>query len=295
MISSGTSMGETLYKITSSKKRNLSESNSYSTSFPVYHSQERFHNNNNIKKTNLSSIVNLIKQSNLKKDNRMLFDKNYYFNLIKIKLKKNYKNKKFPPINTFTPNNKISSVNYKMNNILTDINILKNKYIKTISYKSLNHKKKKRNLYKNIFNQNPQNLKIVYVNKFMTSKNSLNNKTVENFKTNENIKVKNKIIPKNYNIDLSKLRFMMFHGFNKKNINNDYNYNSMEKYTNKKYEGFDNKKIRQLFLKNKLKKVNTKMKLVQKNVESTKAELNILFSSLNKDIQLDLNEEYKKT
>ena len=298
MISSGTSMGGTLYKITSmSKIRSISESNSPSTTFSPFSTSLRKKSIpkwNNLK-TNLS-LVDLMKQSKLKKDKKLLFDKNYFLNLIKIKLKKKLKNNNFPPIKTLSSLKSLLSINYNTMNTMTNINsnkknnYLKDKYIKTFSYDNI--KQNKINIYKNVFNSNPKNLKKVAVNKFINKKNNACFKTENNFKKIENFKVKNKIGEINYNLNLSKIRFMNFHGYNKKNKNNEKNfmYNLL---LQRKFEGFDNKKIRQFFIKKKLNIVNTKMKSAQKNVEETKNRIKDFFNFLNKDIQNNLEEDYK--
>lgn len=289
MISSGTSMGETLYKITSRTKiKNMSEPNSPSISLTPYHPQGRIINSRYIK-TNLSSIIDLVIQSKLKNDNKLFFNKNYYINLLKIKLKKNYENKNFPPIKTFTSLKKITNINYNTLNTLTNTNFAKDKYLNTFSYDTLNHhNKNKNNLYKNILDNNPKNLKVVYVKKFLNSKN---NKTEENNKMIEDLRIRGKNIGENYNLNLSKLRFRMFHGLDKKVQNN---YNSLDKQIKDKFKGLNNKKIRQYFLKNKLNEYNSKIKLVKKNVENTKKRINNLFTYLNKEIQMNLVEEYNK-
>jgi hypothetical protein len=84
---------------------------------------------------------------------------------------------------------------------------------------------------------------------------------------------------------------IIYHGKNKavKNISN-----SVEKDIVRKYKGFNNTRIKQLFLKNKLIKVCNKMKSVQKDFDNTKNKLNNLFTSLHKDIQFNLDEEYSK-
>ena len=302
MISSGTSMEETLYKISSmSKMRSISESNSPSITFSPFTSQrKKYISKWTYLKTNLS-LIDLMKQSKLKNNKkRLLFDKNYYLNLIKIKLKKKLKNNKFPPIKTLSSLKSMLSINYNTMNTINNLNnnknnknnYIKDKYIKTMSFDNI--KQNKNNIYKEIFNSNPKNLKIVSVNKFINAKNNTCFTTEQNIKKTENFKVKNKIQEKNYNLSLSKIRFMNYHGSNKKNKDNEKNlkYNLLLQH---KFEGLDNKKIRQFFVKNKLNKVNTKMKTVQKDVENTKSRIYDFFFYLNKDIQHNLEEDYKNT
>ena len=294
-------MEATLYKISSmSKMRSISESNSPSTTFSPFTSQRKKYipKWTNLK-TNLS-LIDLMKQSKLRNNKRLLFDKNYYLNLIKIKLKKNLKNNKFPPIKTLSSLKSILSINYNTMNTMNTMNSLNNnknnyikdKYIKTFSYDNI--KQNKHNIYKDIFNSNPKNLKKVSVTKFINAKNNTCFTTEQNLNKNDNLKVKKKIQEKNYNLSLSKIRFMNYHGSNKKNKNNEKNlkYNLL---LQRKFEGFDNKKIRQFFVKKKLNKVNTKMKTVQKDVENTKNRIYDFFHYLNKDIQHNLEEDYKNT
>lgn len=294
MISSCTSMGNTLYKITSmSRIRSISDHNSPSASFSPSETQRKISYSNTIN-SNFSSIVDLMKQSKLKNDSRIHINKSYYFNLLKIKLKKKYTQNNFPPIKTFSPSQINPSINYNTMHTLTNTNFLKEKYIKTFSYENKRHKEKKKTLYNNIFKTNPYNLKIVYVNKFLRAKDK-KNETEENNEIDEKIKVKNKIEDNKYNLNKSKIRFMINHGFNKNTNNKAHRHNTTDKYKFDKYGGLNNKKIRQFFLKTRLIKVNNKMKLVRKNVEDTKSKINNLYNYLNKDIQYNLDEEFQKT
>ena len=300
MISSGTSMGATLYKIPSiSNKKSYTESISPSCPISPFRTHKSTKYINPFTNTNKSSIIDLMKQSKLTNDPPLLFNRNYYINLLKLQLKKNKDKKSFPALKTVSSIKSIPIFNFNSYNTLTTSNFPKDKYIKTYSYKNLNHKKCSF-LYKKMKGGVPENLKFVYVNKFLTSKDiseddkmQFNNKNIKN-EADEKITIKNKIENNNYNLNLSKLRFLMFHGFNKKNKGKQDKYNSMEKCVINKYEGLDNKKIRQYFLKRKLKNINTKMKSAEKDVENAKNNLNVLFTYINREIESKLNEEYKK-
>ena len=298
MISTFTSMGDTLYQISSmTKLKSLSENNSPSYSFSPFQTQRKIQNTKAKTITsnfNFSSIIDLMKQSKLKRDSRILFSKGYYINLLKMKLKKKIKLNKFPPIKTFSPKETHSTINYNVLHTLTTPNFAKNRHLNTFSYDNKKHNQKISIKYKDIFNPNPPNLKVVYVNKIFGSKNK-NSETEENIKINGKLKIKNKIEKDNFNLNMSKIRFMAYHGFNKKARDKVQKYNSFDKCSNNKYAGLSNKKIRQFFLKKKLNKINGKMKFVQKDVENTKSKIDNLYTFLNKDIQYSLEEEYKKT
>lgn len=295
MISTCTSMGDTLYQISSiqnnEKLRSLSENNLPPYSLSPFQTQRKIQNTKAKTITsnfNFSSIIDLMKQSKLKKDSRILFSKSYYINLLKVKFKKKIKLNKFPPIKTFSPKETHSTINYNVLHTLTTPNFAKNRHLNTFSYDNKKQNQKINIKYKDIINQNPPNLKVVYVNKLFGSKNK-NSETEENIK----IKVKNKIEENNFNFNISTIRFMAYHGFNKKIKDKIRKYNSIDKCSNNKYAGLNNKKIRQFFLKKKLNQVNSKMNFVLKDVENTKSKINNLYTFLNKDIQYNLEEEYK--
>lgn len=294
MISSFTSMDGTTFKITSrSKFKNLSEFNSPTYSFSLKTLHRKIPKAKLMKNNLSSSIVDLMTQSKLKFDPRVLYEKNYFFNLLKIKLKKKYQNKKFPPLKTFTPLQTNPSINYNTLHTLTSTNFTNGKNTKTFSYENLKRSKKKNTLDKNIFNKNSKDLKMVYVNKFLKSKIKSMNKTEEDY--NEDITIKNKIEDNNYNFNKSKIFFFNHHGIYKKNRSNNNKFNSIDKKISNKYERFNNIKIRQFFLKRKLSNINSKMNLVQKDVENTKTKINDLYTVLYKDIQNNLDEEFNKT
>lgn len=294
MISSATSMGGTLYKI-SSKSNNLGELDSPSFSFSANRPHRKISHIKLIKNNLSSTIVDLIKQSKLKKNSRVLYEQNYFFNLLKIKLKKKYQNNNFPPIKTFSSLKKIQSINYNTLHTITNINFINDKYIKAFSHENIKRTKKNNTLNKNIINknQNSQDLKVVYVNKFLKSQIKRMNKTEENY--NEDVTIKNRFEDKYYNFNKSKMFFFNHHGIYKKNRRNKNMFNSTNKKISNKYEGLNSIKIRQHFLKRKLGNVNSKMNLVQKDVENTKMKINNLYTRLNKDIQLNLDEEFNKT
>ena len=298
MKSSATSMDATIYKglSLSNKKSNFKMYNT--PSLTSYHNQIK---KNKIKNPYINSssslFVDLLKQTHFKKENRILYEKNYYINLLKMKLKKKPeilpKLKKLSSTKTFP----ISIDNI---NSLTNINFLKNsiKNMKTFSYRNINNQKKNA-LYKRIIEGQPTNLKSVYVHKLLSSNNDPGAKEGErqynnNFEESEyqpSITIQTKTMNNDYNLNKSRMKFMIYHGKNKavKNISN-----SVEKDIVRKYKGFNNTRIKQLFLKNKLIKVCNKMKSVQKDFDNTKNKLNNLFTSLHKDIQFNLDEEYSK-
>jgi hypothetical protein len=298
-------MSCTLYKIKTSKK-SLSESLSPKSTFHHFPKQMTFTPKYTKKtiartRTDTSTIIDLIKQSKLTYEPLFHFNKNF-MNLIKLQLKK--KNC-FPPIKTLALIKSRPIIHYNSDKSLTTQNI-KDKCVTTYNYKNFRSKHKTNSfLYKKgiTFGNNiNENLKLVYVNKILTptSTKSIDN-THSYFHRNnsiainniDKIKIKNKIEQTNYNFNNSKIRFLMFHGRQKKNDNIKKG-DSTEKCSKNKYEGFDNKKIRQYFLKKKLKNVNIKMKSVQKDVEIAKNNLNLLFNSINNEIETKLNEEYKK-
>ena len=316
MISSATSMDERTIKILQSPNNmtsfsdSISPSHSYFTS--PYQTRQKIKNIkylNTTKPTNLTStpsssfFVDLIKQTKLQEGKSQIFcNKDYYFNLLKIQLKKNYSNK-LPRINIFSSKNNKESINLNVFNTLSNINILgnrlnnkdKNKY-KTFGYKSINIKKKN-DLYKRIMDGEPQNLKIVPVNKFLKSKIDLNDNNIKDkIYKHENMSIKTKIENNDYNLNLSKIRFMKFHGVKKKSKINLFNLfeNNKNKNNKNKFKGINSLKVKLLFLKNKIKKVNNNIKTVKINVDNKKNEINTLFSNLYKDIQFNMNNQYKK-
>ena len=309
MISSATSMDEKIIKVHQSPNNmtsfndSISPTNSYFTS--AYQTRQKRKNIKylsttkpiNLNSTPSSFFVDLIKQTKLQGKSRIFFNKDYYFNLLKIQLKKNYSNK-LPRINTFSSKKEIESINLNVFNTISNINILrnrlnnkdKNKY-KTFSYKNINIKKKN-DIYKRIMDGEPQNLKIVPVNKFLNSNLDLkDNNKKDKINKHENMTIKTKIENNDYNLNLSKIRFMKFHGINKKSKINLYNLFENNK---SKFKGINSLKVKQLFLKNKIIKVNNKIKTVKKNIDNKRNEINTLFSNLYKDIQFNINDQYKK-
>ena len=298
MKSSSTSMDATIYKSfsLSNKKFNFKMYNT--PSLTSYHNQIK---KNKIKNPYINSasslFVDLLKQTHFKKENRVLYETNYYINLLKIKLKK--KPEILPKLKTLS-STKTFPISIDNINSLTNINFLKNteKNMKTFSYRSINNQKKNA-LYKRIIDGKPTNLKSVYIHKILSSNNYSGVKegdrqyynNIDDPEYQPNIIIQTKTMNNDYNLNKSKMKFMKYHGKNKfiKNINN-----SVEKDIVHKYEGINNRRIKQLFLKNKLIKVCNKMKSVQKDVDSTKNKLNTLFTTLHKDIQFNLDEEYSK-
>ncbi len=306
MISSGTSMGGTMYKITpKNTKRSLSEPSAFNDFLkPKITLSPKFTIKNTKIRKNISPIVDLMKQSKLEYKPLFHFDKNYFLNLVKLQIKKN---NCFPPIKTLSSIKSIPIIDYNSDkNSHTTPNLFKDKCVKTYSNKYLNRRYNTNSfLYKKgigFRRGKEENLKSVYVHKILTptkinsidytySYSHRNDNT--NMNDNDKIKIKNKIEENNYNINVSKFKFLMFHG-HKKRKENIKKSNSVEKTNANKYKGYDNKKIRQYFLKQKFRAVNTRMMSVQKDVELAKSNLNYLFNYINKEIESKLNEEYKK-
>lgn len=299
MKSSATSMDATIYK-SSSLSNKKSHFKMFNTpSLTSYHSQIRKSNIKNPYINSASSLfVDLLKQTHFKKENRILYEKNYYINLLKMKLKK--KPEILPKLKTLS-STKTFPISIDTINSLTNINFLKNseKNMKTFSYRNINNQRKNA-LYKRIIDGKPTNLKSVYVHKLLSTNNNsgvkegegqYNNNKIEEFENQPSIIIQTKTMNNDYNLNKSKMKFMIYHGKNKafKNISN-----SVEKDIVRKYEGINNTKIKQLFLKNKLIKVCNKMRSVQKDVDNTKNKLNNLFTTLHKDIQLNMDEEFSK-
>lgn len=299
MKSSATSMDATIYK-SSSLSNKKSHFKMFNTpSLTSYHSQikKRIIKNPYINSAS-SLFVDLLKQTHFKKENRILYEKNYYINLLKMKLKK--KPEILPKLKSLS-STKTFPISIDTINSITNINFLKNseKNMKTFSYRNINNQRKNA-LYKRIIDGKPTNLKSVYVHKLLSTYNNSGVKEGDKQSNNNNIKdsenqpsiiIQTKTMNNDYNLNKSKMKFMIYHGKNKdiKNISN-----SVEKDIVRKYEGINNTRIKQLFLKNKLIKVCNKMRLVQKDVDNTKNKLNNLFSNLHKDIQLNMDEEYSK-
>lgn len=313
IISSSKRMNTTVYNTASRQKKfiTLNVFNSQSNSISPIHSlqKKRIKNTKHSKRNKISNLtsrtslfVDLVKQSKLAKEKHISYDRDYYFNLLKIQLKK-HNRKNLPKIKDLSLTKPLSNVNSKPNNLFNTTNYLRSidrekDKNKTFSYRHINRQKKKE-LNKSIIDEDKQNLRIIYVNKILSSdlnKNE-NNKNDDNINNNfnnvnENIKIKNKIESKDYNLNMSKIRFLLYHGFNKKRKNNEFNLQG--KYEINKFKEMDGKIMRQLFLKNKINNVYTQMKTVQKDVDVTKKKLTTLFNTLNKDIEFDLNLEYKK-
>ena len=291
-------MDATIYKIISLSNSKSNFKMYYTPSLTSYHNQIK---KNKIKNPYINSssslFVDLLKQTHFKKENRVLYEKNYYINLLKIKLKK--KPDILPKLKILS-STKAFPISIDNINSLTNINFLKNteKNMKTFSYRSINNQKKN-SLYKRILDGKPTNLKSVYVHKFLSSNNYSGAKegdrqyynNIDGPEYQASIIIQTKTMNNDYNLNKSKMKFMKYHGKNKsiKKISN-----SVEKDIVHKYEGINNTSIKQLFLKNKLIKVCNKMKSVQKDFDSTKNNLNNLFTTLHKDIQFNLDEEYSK-
>ena len=288
-ISSSKRMNTTVYNTASKPKKfiSLSEFNSPSNSLSPFYSIQRkkIKNSKHSRKNKIASLtpitskfVDLVNQSKLEKKKHISYDRDYFFNLLKIHLKKNKRkdlslNKPLPNVNSNTYN--ILNRTNVLRNVDREKDKEKNKN-KTFIYR-YNNKQKNKELYKRIDDEK-KNLRIIYVNKFLSSNFNIdeknkNNDNINNNIDNDNIKIKNKIEKKDYNFNKSKIRFMMYHGFNKKTKKNDNN--SLGKHEVSKFKEMDGKYVRQLFLKNKIDNVNTQMKVVQKDVNVTKNKLYI--------------------
>lgn len=317
IISSSKRMNTTVYNTASRPKKfiTLNVFNSTSNSISPIHSlqKKRIKNTKHTKRNKIPNLtsrtslfIDLVKQSKLAKEKHISYDRDYYFNLLKIQLKKKIR-KNLPKIKDLSLTKPLSNVNSKANNLFNTTNYLRSidrekDKNKTFSYRHINKhidRQKKKELYKSIIDEDKQNLRMIYVNKILSSdlnknENSKNDDNINNNinNGNENIKIKNKIESKDYNLNMSKIRFLLYHGFNKKSKNNEFNLQG--KYEINKFKEMDVKIMKQLFLKNKINNVYTQMKTVQKDVDATKKKLNTLFNTLNKDIEFDLNLEYKK-
>ena len=297
MKSSAISMEATYKSFSLSNKK--SNFKMYNTpSLTSYHNQIK---KNKIKNPYINSasslFVDLLKQTHFKKENHILYEKNYYINLLKIKIKK--KPEILPKLKTLS-STKTFPLSIDNINSLTNINFLKNseKNMKPFRYLNINNQKKNA-LYKRILDGKPTNLKSVYVHKLLSSSNYSGIKegdrqyynNIDDPEYQPSIIIQTKTMNNDYNLNKSKMKFMKYHGKNIsiKNINN-----SVKEDIVYKYEGINNTRIKQLFLENKLIKVFNKMKSVQKDVDSTKNKLNNLFTTLHKDIQFNLKEEYSK-
>ena len=249
-------------------------------------------NNNDIKyrKTidifcNTSSSVDLIKQSNLSKNDTIPMNKNYLINLVKMRIKKYNQNlPKLETFKTFATNFhylKTTSYdfgkNYTSNKFHTMSNNLKRK----------NNKEKVNEIYKKIYeNKNNANIKQMYVNQLMNKKkNNLDKNETKNLNIKQNFLKDN-----NYNFIKSEKRFMKYHGFNKRKkfkFKLDLFDIKKDKYPNK-----DSAQIMQLFLNNKLKILNKDMQIVKIKFETAKNNLVSVYKSFNERIQNDIDEVY---
>lgn len=249
-------------------------------------------NNNDIKyrKTidifcNTSSSVDLIKQSNLSKNDTIPMNKNYLINLVKMRIKKYNQNlPKLETFKTFATNFhylKTTSYDFGKNYTSNKFHSMSNNFTRK------SNKEKVNEIYKKIYdNKNNANIKQMYVNQLMNKKK---NNSDKNESKNLNIK-QNFLKDNNYNFIKSEKRFMKYHGFNKRKkfkFNLDLFDIKKDKYPNK-----DSAQIMQLFLNNKLKILNKDMQIVKIKFETAKNNLVSVYKSFNERIQNDIDEVY---
>ena len=249
-------------------------------------------NNNDIKyrKTidifcNTSSSVDLIKQSNLSKNDTIPMNKNYLINLVKMRIKKYNQNlPKLETFKTFATNFhylKTTSYDFGKNYTSNKFHTMSNNFTRK------SNKEKVNEIYKKIYdNKNNANIKQMYVNQLMNkNKNNIDKKEAMTLNIKTNIVKDN-----NYNFIKSEKRFMKYHGFNKRKklkFNLDLFDIKKDKYPNK-----DSAQIMQLFLNNKLKLLNKDMKVVKNNFETAKNNLISVYKSFNERLENDINEVY---
>ena len=153
--------------------------------------------------------IDLMKQSNLEDDKKIAINKNYFINLIKMRLKN--KKTKLPTIQmlkTFSPkiNKNFKAFSINVSNIKTFHSYQFPNFLNNTTNNS--NKEKLNKLYKKIYEEK-NNLKHIYVSQIINKNKSEKNESV-------NIKIKPKIINDiNRNFITSEKRFMKYHGFNK--------------------------------------------------------------------------------
>ena len=235
-----------------------------------------------------SSIVDLMKQSNLAENKFVKVNKTYLINLIKMKIKKD--KSKLPTIQAFKTFSPKTDINFKTFSIDFNGN-KKNDAInlhKTFNYSNRNHNKEKINeLYKKIYDNDKNNLKSVYVNQFINcNKNRVDEKEIPN------LNIKPKIVNNiNQNLITSQKRFLKYHGFNKRN---KYIYR-IKLYGKKreKYPNLDSFQILRFFLKKKLKILNNDVSKVKDECDVAKSNLVSAYESFNKEAEKHIEEIYR--
>ena len=226
--------------------------------------------------------IDLMKQSNLEDDKKIAINKNYFINLIKMRLKN--KKTKLPTIQmlkTFSPkiNKNFKAFSINVSNIKTFHSYQFPNFLNNTTNNS--NKEKLNKLYKKI-----NNLKHIYVSQIINKNKSEKNESV-------NIKIKPKIINDiNRNFITSEKRFMKYHGFNKRN-KYKFNMNSYDKIKDK-YYNVNSIKIIQLFLKKKLNIISKDVKTARNDCEIAKNDLISVYDSFNSQIQKKIDDVYSR-
>lgn len=250
-------------------------------------------NNNDIKyrKTidifcNTSSSVDLIKQSNLSKNDTIPMNKNYLINLVKMRIKKYNQNlPKLQTFKTFATNFhylKTTSYDFGKNYTSNKFHTMSNNFTRK------SNKEKVNEIYKKIYdNKNNANIKQMYVNQLMNKKkNNLDKNETKNLNIKQNFLKDN-----NYNFIKSEKRFMKYHGFNKRRkFNYKLNFYDIKK---DKYPNVDNIQIWQLFLKKKLKILNKDVTKAKDECDIAKDNLLSVYDSFNIQAQKNIEETYR--
>ena len=227
-----------------------------------------------------------MKQSNLENDKKIAINKNYFINLIKMRLKN--KKTKLPTIQmlkTFSPkiNKNFKAFSINVSNIKTFHSYQFPNFLNNTTNNS--NKEKLNKLYKKIYEEK-NNLKHIYVSQIINKNKSEKNESV-------NIKIKPKIINDiNRNFITSEKRFMKYHGFNKRN-KYKFNMNSYDKIKDK-YYNVNSIKIIQLFLKKKLNIISKDVKTARNDCEIAKNDLISVYDSFNSQIQKKIDDVYSR-
>jgi len=230
--------------------------------------------------------IDLMKQSNLEDDKKIAINKNYFINLIKMRLKN--KKTKLPTIQmlkTFSPkiNKNFKAFSINVSNIKTFHSYQFPNFLNNTTNNS--NKEKLNKLYKKIYEEK-NNLKHIYVSQIINKNKSEKNESV-------NIKIKPKIINDiNRNFITSEKRFMKYHGFNKRN-KYKFNMNSYDKIKDK-YYNVNSIKIIQLFLKKKLNIISKDVKTARNDYEIAKNDLISVYDSFNSQIQKKIDDVYSR-
>ena len=255
----------------------------------------------NYQNLNLLTPIDLLKQSKLTTNDRMLFTKSYYYNLLKIKYKNYCKQPNLPYLKTFTSDKPTRGIPSKTMAIFAHTNF-PNTEQKTMNF--FPDKKIRKNwLYKRINNNIKQNLnlKFISINKLISPKKKENTKInpIESDYTRlysnnkKKFTMKNKIGKRNLTQYLKK---KIPHVLDKKTKDAEYKYDSVKKIinnNNNKYKDFNNKELRQFFLEQRLKDVKEKVSDAVKDVEEAKINIERIFNSLNKNAQVNIEHLYK--